>query len=64
MVNRTSNALECYNCRFNFIFLWDDGQTVTVTRNEGNSFRFGARQHHAMPIVGIVVALSSEHTRK
>ncbi len=42
-----------------YSFCWDDGQTATVTRNEGSSFRFGAQQHHALLIVGLVVAVSS-----
>jgi hypothetical protein len=38
----------------------DDGQMATVTWNEGSSFHFGAQQHHALLIVRLVVAISSE----
>jgi hypothetical protein len=40
-------------CSYILHIFWDDGQTATGTRNEGSSFRFGARQHHARLIVGL-----------
>jgi hypothetical protein len=36
---------------------WDDRQTATGTWNEGSSFHFGTRQHHALLIVGLVVVV-------
>jgi hypothetical protein len=37
---------------------------ATETRNEGSSFRFGAQQHHALLIVGLVEVVKHRQNKE